>query len=70
MTVVDADDVQRFYEDFYRYSSLTHRGSAPHFFCNALIHASGFSRTRVSILLRQIVNFSSTNLTMLKTDEG
>lgn len=72
MTVVDADDVQRFYEDFYRYLGLIPRGPALAFFWsyNALIHASDSSKTRVSILSRQIVNFFSTNSIMLKIGKG
>ncbi len=59
MTVVDADDVQRFYEDFYRYLNYF---LFPHASLDdKLIRVSGSFITPALIRSKQIVNFFSMN---------
>lgn len=72
MTVVDADDVQRFYEDFYRYPDLITHGLAAAFSrpYNALIHDTGSSKIQASIPSRQIVSSSLTSSNMPKIGEA
>ena len=69
MTVIDVDDVHRFYADFYRYTHGMNDVVIRLFMDKILIHFLDFSLTQALILSRQTANSSSTNLMMLKIGE-